>query len=100
MNGGGEEFSFVEILHGTFNCVLFNCTGMSVAVFVRVCVFGFGVWVDGCEVRPCDPCARVRPCVPCVPCVSRLPPVSFYRYELIPVYTTCFVERRCGRSAM
>ena len=23
---------------------------------------------------------RVRPCVPCVPCVSRLPPVSFYRY--------------------
>ena len=33
----------------------------------------------GCEVRPCDPCARVRPCVPCVPCVSRLPPVSFYR---------------------
>ena len=37
------------------------------------------VWVDGCEVRPCDPFARVRPCVPCVPCVSRLPPVSFYR---------------------
>ena len=31
------------------------------------------VWVDGCEVRPCDLCARVRPCVP------RLPPVSFYR---------------------
>ena len=31
------------------------------------------------EVRPCDPFARVRPCVPCVPCVSRLPPVSFFR---------------------
>ena len=42
------------------------------------CAVGF-VWVDGCEVHPCDPCARVRPCVPCVPCVSRLPPVSFYR---------------------
>ena len=27
-------------------------------------------------------CVPVRPCVPCVPCVSRLPPVSFYRYEL------------------
>jgi hypothetical protein len=21
---------------------------------------------DGCEVRLCDPCARVRPCAPCV----------------------------------
>ena len=51
----------------------------SVAVFVRVCVFGFGWMVVTCEVRPCDPFARVRPCVPCVPCVSRLPPVSFYR---------------------
>ena len=29
--------------------------------------------------RPCDLCARVRPCVPCVPCVSRLPPGSFYQ---------------------
>ena len=27
------------------------------------------------EVRPCDPCARVRPCVPCVPCVA--PPGVF-----------------------
>jgi len=26
-------------------------------------------------------CAFVRPRVPCVPCVSRLPPVSFYRYR-------------------
>ena len=48
----------------------------SVAVFVRVCVFVW-VWVDGCEVRPCDPFARVRPCVPCVPCVSRLPRCLF-----------------------
>ena len=24
-----------------------------------------------------------RPCVPCVPCVSRLPPVSFYRVNLV-----------------
>ena len=22
--------------------------------------------LDGCEVRLCDPCAHVRPCVPCV----------------------------------
>ena len=52
------------------------------------------VWVDGCEVRPCDPCARVRPCVPCVPCVSRLPPVSFYRYPVAgTVYRTGFVAR-------
>ena len=45
-----------------------------------------GVWagvlvgLDCCEVRLCDPCARVRPCVPCV---SRLPPVSFYRYSTL-----------------
>jgi hypothetical protein len=30
--------------------------------------------VQGCEVRLCDPCARVRPCVPCV---SRLPRCLF-----------------------
>jgi hypothetical protein len=29
--------------------------------------------LDGCEVRPCDPCARVRPCVPC----ESRPPVLF-----------------------
>ena len=34
------------------------------------CVVGFGC---GCEVRLCDPCARVRPCVPCV---SRVCPGS------------------------
>ena len=38
------------------------------------------VGLDGCEVRLCGPCAFVRPRVPCV---SRLPPVSFYRY--VPV---------------
>ena len=37
--------------------------------------------LDGCEVRLCDPCARLCPCVLCAPCVSRLPPVSFYRYR-------------------
>ena len=36
------------------------------------------VGLDGFEVRLCDPCDHVRPCVPCV---SRLPPVSFYRYR-------------------
>ena len=25
-----------------------------------------GLRLDGCEVRVCAPCARVRPCVPCV----------------------------------
>ena len=35
---------------------------------------GVLVGLDGCEVRLCDPCARVRPRAPCV---SRLPPVSF-----------------------
>ena len=37
---------------------------------------GVSLGLDGCEVRLCDPCARL---CPCVPCVSRLPPVSFYR---------------------
>jgi hypothetical protein len=41
------------------------------------------VGLDGCEVRLCGPCAVVRPRVPCVPCVSRLPPVSFYRYRSV-----------------
>ena len=41
---------------------------------------GVSLGLDGCEVRLCDPCARLCPCVLCVPCVSRLPPVvSFYR---------------------
>ena len=42
------------------------------------------VGLDGCEVCLCDPCARVRPCVPCV---SRLPPVSFYRYKFCYAYS-------------
>jgi hypothetical protein len=33
-----------------------------------------GLVSDGCEVRLCDPCARVRLCVPCV---SRLPRCPF-----------------------
>ena len=47
--------------------------GVSVVALGRAgCVLG---GLDGCEVRLCDPCARVRPGVPCVsgPCVSRLP---------------------------
>ena len=48
--------------------------------------------------------ARVRPCVPCVPCVSRLPPVSFYRYltvvgalrDLCKVSVVCGDARRIG----
>ena len=39
------------------------------------CRAGVLVGLDGCEVRLCDPCARVRPCVPCV---SRLPPVCHF----------------------
>ena len=50
-----------------------------------VCVVGAGFGtLDGCEVRLCGPRAFVRPRVPCVPCVSRLPPVSFYRYPSVP----------------
>jgi hypothetical protein len=30
-----------------------------------------------------------RPRVPCVPCVSRLPPVSFYRYQCVPAPPVC-----------
>ena len=37
---------------------------------------GVSLGLDGCEVRLCDPCPRVRLCVPCV---SRLPPESFNR---------------------
>ena len=48
--------------------------GFGRRVVVRVCRSG----LDGCELRLCDPCARV--CPVCVPCASRLPPVSFYRY--------------------
>jgi hypothetical protein len=35
------------------------------------------VGLVGCEIGLC---AFVLPRVPCVPCVSRLPPVSFYKY--------------------
>ena len=58
------------------------------------------VWVDGCEVRPCDPCARVRPCVPCVPCVSRLPPVSFYRVQVENPQDFRQISENCNRSSV
>ena len=49
-----------------------------VVVVVRVCP-RTTVGLDGCEVRLCDPCARVRPCVPCVSRLPlRYPPVSFF----------------------
>ena len=44
------------------------------------CVVG----LDGCEVRLCDPRARVRPCVPSVSRVCRL--VSFYRYRYLRLW--------------
>ena len=55
------------------------------------------------EVRPCDPFARVRPCVPCVPCVSRLPPVSFLPVLILgctarALATREHVERRRTRA--
>ena len=59
------------------------------------------VGLDGCEVRLCDPCARLCPCVLCVPCVSRLPPVSFYRYYAtirVPVCARVSVSRVCPGS--
>ena len=53
------------------------------------------VGLDGCEVRLCDPCARVRPCVPCV---SRLPkcfvPVQVYLAVKPVGVTTPFLTRR------
>ena len=51
------------------------CVSASPGVFLPVLYRSPGVFLP----VPCDPCARVRPCVPCATCVSRLPPVSFYR---------------------
>jgi len=59
----------------------------------RYCVLLVGF--DGCEVRLCGLCAFVRPRVPCVSCVSRLPPVSFYRYCTGPY---SFLPNRFMRS--
>ena len=56
-----------------------SAAASAVALTCGLCVL---VGLDGCEVRLCDPCARLCPCVlcvPCVSCVSRLPRVSFYR---------------------
>ena len=49
-----------------------NITSMSRPRFARIrssrCRAGVLVGLDGCEVRLCDPCARVRPFVPwCLP---------------------------------
>ena len=60
---------------------------------------GVSLGLDGCEVRPCDPCARVRPCVPCVLCVSRLPPVSFYRYSTDTPFHTHLLRQASRRIA-
>ena len=72
------------------------CPGSPRCLFTgtaRSCTTCTGV-SDGCEVRLCDRCARVRPCVPCVSrvnvnttdatpaCVSRLPRCL---YRLPPV---------------
>ena len=42
---------------------------------------GVSLGLDGCEVRLCDPCARVRPCVPCVPVCVPAPPGIFFIYR-------------------
>ena len=57
--------------------------------------------VQGCEVRLCDPCARVRPCVPCV---SRLPrclfTVLYPTYLASEIYpkTSCVFGVRCATA--
>ena len=58
---------------------------------------GVSLGLDGCEVRLCDPCARVRPCVPCVSrvrpgsprCLFTASKRSFVRFAL---------SRRTGRT--
>ena len=53
------------------------------------------VGLDGCEVRLCDPCARVRPCVPCVcPVCVPAPPGVFF-----PVPVDCEKKRLLTRPA-
>ena len=67
---------------------------VAVSAVAWSCGRGVSLGLDGCEVRPCDPCARVRPCVPCVLCVSRLPPVSFYRYILLAQAASSSAQRQ------
>ena len=50
-----------------------SCSCGCCAVSAVACRAGLSLGFDGCEVRLCDPCARVRPCVPCV---SRVCPGS------------------------
>jgi len=53
------------------------------------------VGLVGCEIGLC---AFVLPRVPCVPCVSRLPPVSFYRYlSFIPAWRSPHLRARIAR---
>ena len=49
---------------------------------------GVLVGLDGCEVRLCHPCARVRPCVPCV---SRLPGVFLPMFRNVFLFSELFV---------
>ena len=58
---------------------------------------GVSLGLDGFEVRLCDPCARVRPCVPCV---SRLPGDGGFVIEFggvcyqdtYPMYLACILH--------
>ena len=62
-------------------------THLSCLVRTRGCVLCRvqGYWMDGCEVRLCDPCARVRSCVPCVSrlCYACVPRCLFPESELL-----------------
>ena len=88
-NSSGSPCVFLPVLSAVesaaVSAVAWSC-GRCVWMVVRfVCV----IRVPRTPVCPvCVPAppgvflpVRVRPCVPCVPCVSRLPPVSFYRYR-------------------
>ena len=48
-----------------------------------------------CEINGTVP-VLYRYCVPCVPCVSRLPPVSFYRYCVQYRYGTVHNQKSSG----
>ena len=81
-------------------CVSRVCPGSPRCLFTPpVSFYRCCTGVCGCEVRPCDPFARVRPCVPCVPCVSRLPPVSFYRFFHTQIQSLFFISSREGGHA-
>ena len=60
VNFDSAAVSVVALSAGRAGCVLVGLDG----------------WMDGCEVRLCDPCARVRPSVPCVSRVAVCVPAS------------------------